>query len=124
MDIINNILMLVVFSIVVEAITEILTAGKIFFGLRNWLQKKSNFFGSMISCGYCLSVWVSMLVAVVYPFEITNIMIIDYILWVFILHRFSNIIHEGFSRWFNRHPFLFFITMNREEHGQEDSSED
>lgn len=96
--------------ICVEAVTEILTTAEIFSRPRNWLQKKSNFLGSLISCGYCFSVWTSAAVGWALPGEIFHIVAIDAIVKIFVLHRLSNAYHEGMSRWLGRYPWVLSIS--------------
>ena len=38
--------------------TTIIVYGSIFEGLRNWIQKRSKFFGELINCPLCTSTWV------------------------------------------------------------------
>jgi hypothetical protein len=111
----------------VEAVTEIIVSSTIFFRLRNWIAKKSDFLGSLINCGYCMSVWVSATVGWVLPGEIflhffpgiMAAMAIDCVLKVFILHRVSNVFHEGLSRWFNRLPWVFVVNKIDEDEESE-----
>lgn len=113
--------------IFVEAITEIIVSSTIFFRVRNWIAKKSNFLGELTNCGYCMSVWVSAPIGWALPGDIflhafpgsETAMIFDCILKVFILHRVSNVFHEGLSRWFNRLPWVFVVNKM----GDEDESE-
>ena len=86
--------------IAVEAITEILIDGVIFFKFREWIfNSKITFLTIIFSCGYCLSVWVSMGFVYFLP-SITGILIPDLIIKTFALHRLSNVYHELMKRWF------------------------
>ena len=95
--------------IAVEAVTEIIVQSNIFSRLRNALAKVSNFLGEWITCGYCLSIWISASVAWFLPGDVTHIVIIDYLIRIFVLHRISNVLHELLSRWFSRLPIVLMI---------------
>jgi hypothetical protein len=95
-----------------------LVDSKIFFGLRNYLllteptdsfPKFKNFLGKLFSCGYCMSVWVAIPFAFLISGTIVNILGVDQFCKWMILHRVSNVLHELFSRWFNRTPWFLAI---------------
>lgn len=89
--------------IAVEAITEILVAGKIFQSLRDFLISRNIFLlAGMFSCGYCMSVWVAASVGwiVPFPFGVVGIPI-----KILVVHRLSNFFHEFMSRWLGRKPW-------------------
>jgi len=46
-------------SLIVEAVTEIIVIRDIFKPIREYLKKRKSFLFSLISCGACTSVWVS-----------------------------------------------------------------
>jgi hypothetical protein len=46
--------------------TSILVWGSIFEGLRTWLKKHSNFFGTLIGCTLCTSTWVGFFMSFVF----------------------------------------------------------
>jgi len=98
--------------IYIEAITEIIVSSDmpLILWLRNWLYKVNpTFIGKLFKCGYCFSVWVAMPFAFVAPGNITEIQFIDIIVKWMVLHRLSNIMHEGFIRWLKRVPWVFVI---------------
>lgn len=100
--------------IFVEAITEIIISSEILFRFRNFITKLNrNILGKLVSCGYCMSVWVSILIAWSLPGCITSIWLLDVIIKIFILHRCSNVIHELFSRWFKRLPWYVIVAKNQ-----------
>lgn len=115
------------FAIVyVEAITEIFVEAEIFQWFRDVL-KRSKFFGALISCGYCFSVWAAAPIAWALPgtiFGEANILpswvvfFLDWICKIFILHRLSNIFHEALSRWFGRNPFVLVLSQVNNEEGK------
>jgi hypothetical protein len=103
-------------AIFVEAITEIIVSSDILFGFRNYIIKLNrNFFGKLVGCGYCMSMWASMPVAWLLPGSITSLWLFDVVIKTFILHRCSNVIHELFSRWFKRLPWYVIVGKNQIE---------
>ena len=55
-------------SVVTAAISTTITETRLFLPLRKWIRLKSDFFGDLISCGYCLGFWIAFgLVAVYQP---------------------------------------------------------
>jgi len=97
--------------IYVEAVTEIITSSGLFKKFREKIEEKNEFLGNLVSCGYCCSVWVSITVAWTIPGAII-FPLVDFVIKVFVLHRLSNILHEGFSRWFSRHPWMIVLQKN------------
>jgi hypothetical protein len=58
----------------------------IFQGLRSFMNRKSDFFGSLFSCPFCLSFWISGVICMVYkPNVIHQINILDEIITYFIV---------------------------------------
>jgi hypothetical protein len=49
---------LVLWSFVAYGMTTILVYGSIFENPRNWIKKKSKFFGELLGCMMCTSTWV------------------------------------------------------------------
>ena len=119
----------IVMFVAVEAITEIIVDGDIFFKIRNFLARINPWFlGELLKCGYCLSVWVAipfgLAIGVKYVMtytEYTNLLkllhlnneicnyyyiIVLCVAFVFFTHRISNVIHESFKRFFDRYPFV------------------
>lgn len=88
-----------------EALSELITKSEFFHPLRmkffNWGQKSKffNWLHRLFDCGYCFSVWVSMLVAILF---FNNINLIHYSIdWFFtalVLHRLSNLFHNIMDR--------------------------
>lgn len=44
--------------------TSILVWGSIFENFRNWIKKKSKFFGDLISCTLCTSTWIGFFLSI------------------------------------------------------------
>lgn len=106
---INTIIAWIIVILVVEAVTELVVQADIFIEVRGWISRHSNFFGRLVSCGYCASVWVSAGLAWILP-PIINMWFIDILLKTFAVHRISNILHEAFSRWLGRYPRTYVHT--------------
>ena len=100
--------------IAVESVTEIIVASNIMFGFRSLVNKISSFFGELVTCGYCLSVWISASIAFVMPGNIcANTLlgiIVDFIIKTMVLHRMSNAFHGLVYIIINRPPFVIVIT--------------
>lgn len=56
-------------SIAVASASTIIADATIFGRFRRWVKSWSDFFGKLVCCGWCLSIWVSF--AVVALYEIT-----------------------------------------------------
>lgn len=77
--------------ILTETLTEIVTSSALFEPLR--ARTAGNVFGTLISCGYCLSVWMGMFFAGVFNLhgQIKALPgIVEIAIWGFIIHRTSN----------------------------------
>lgn len=90
-------------ALLTESITEILVKSTIFRPIRDKLFSINNrWITELITCGYCFSFWVSLLVTTVFhlmnpiEFKILNFTVI-----VIITHRLSNIIHGSIDRYFD-----------------------
>lgn len=84
---------LIMCIIAAEAMTQLACKAEIFNRLREWLKSLSSFTNELLSCPYCVSVWVA---------GFTVILYIGYEwAWWFILllviHRISNVLHDLFS---------------------------
>ena len=89
----------VVFVIVTEAITELLTKSDFFKPLRKYLFKHNKnkvcwFIHEVLDCGYCTSVWVALFTSY---FLMVSLYVNDFLLWFILwilVHRGSNIAHN------------------------------
>jgi len=77
--------------IAAEAITEILIASELLDGPREWLAKKHALLRTFTECGWCISVWVAV---VVYAFMVYKL---DALLVIPVIHRMSNLLHDLFG---------------------------
>jgi len=107
-DMLSIILSILLISIVVEAITEIITTSSIFEPLRLYIKQNAYtippndkilgyilmWLDKLLSCGYCVSVWVSALTVSVSNINLlSDNLILGKILCIFLVHRISNWIH-------------------------------
>jgi hypothetical protein len=111
------ILIWLAFVIATEAITEIVVSSDmpLILWFRNLAAKHNpRFFGKLLGCGYCFSVWTALVLSWALPGHLVQHEILDIIIKTFVLHRLSNVLHEGFIRWFKRLPFeLVLSTFNQ-----------
>jgi len=113
----------------IEAVVEILVTSFLLEPIRAWLnrpRKKDELdpeqprkLGVLSRCGYCLSVSLGIGTAILFRIE-TGLLAgwglpawVEWVVWGFIVHRFSNIWHERLSRWFHRVPWM--ITLHKTE---------
>lgn len=102
MVILRAILLVIVLAVCVEAITELVVKSKIFLPLRNLFEERTNkvavFFGGLLSCGHCFSVWASAAAcsAVVLfnpDFFCGENKIVSTALLILLVHRLANYLH-------------------------------
>ena len=88
--------------ICIEAVTEIITDSSLFQPVKKFFFTKENrlcmFIHDLLDCGYCLSVWVSLII--ITYLSILNLWVVDIFncnllipIYVFSFHRLSNLIH-------------------------------
>ncbi len=99
-------ILLLTVVILVEATTQLVVKASIFHKLRNWIQNKSNFFGELVNCGYCFSVWASIFWNLVLlltgtSVQMFNNQLLNFIIFVIITHRLSNYLHGVSDRFFD-----------------------
>ena len=83
---------LVLCIIAAEALTQLACKAEIFDKLREWLKSLSAFTFSLLSCSYCVSVWVAAGVTVFYfTWEYSQFFVIG-----LVIHRISNFAHDLF----------------------------
>lgn len=86
-------------ALFVEGLTELICKSIIFLPAREKLSEANGFIAKMLRCGYCTSVWVSMLPALFISFctDISSFWvakILYFLLYLVIVHRLSNYIHN------------------------------
>lgn len=108
------VLILIIIAIATEAISEIITSSYLTDSLRrrwkeftypedqppkdNTIQYIKVFIDTLISCGYCVSVWVSAILSLSVIFtsdrlNLINIPFLDWVICTFVTHRVSNWVH-------------------------------
>ena len=94
---------LLLFSLAVEATVELLVKSQIFKPIRDSLSGDIpivKFFRSIFSCGYCMSVWASVLPAVWLTYNLGNFTFMGsfmparFLLFLLLIHRASNYLHD------------------------------
>jgi len=94
----------------VEAVCEIITTSELFFGFRDWVGNKyPGLPATLVTCGYCLSVWVALTVGFFLPGTISGEWLLDGAVKTFALHRMSNVVHVFIAKIIDREPFQFVI---------------
>jgi len=102
----NNLLLVFILVILTELTTELIIKSSILSPIRYYFMFKSKFFMDLLSCGYCFSVWSSLFWCLVFEFtnnfpNILNNLFLNFIVILFISHRFSNILHGLIDRHFD-----------------------
>jgi hypothetical protein len=83
----------------VEAITNLLTKSEIFLPVRKFFHDRSenkifSWFHSLLDCGYCTSVWIGWIIAILFLLDgLCNFFIIG-----IGLHRLANLFHHIIDR--------------------------
>lgn len=98
------ILYLIIAVVVVEASTELLVKSAIFKPLNKFLSSKGRFLEEMLSCGYCASVWISIIPA----YLLSNLQewisaLVAFPFMLLFLHRSSNYLHNINDKYFDKY---------------------
>lgn len=90
-------------AFITEAITYICVNSSIARPVRAFLVSFNyDWLTELVSCGYCSSFWVSVIVNSIYLVYISaKFSLIKFIVIVIIVHRLSNIIHGSIDRYFD-----------------------
>ena len=85
----------VLLALCTEAISELVVKSEIFKPLREMLSKIP-FLKTLLSCGYCFSVWAAILVICItgFNFKVSSVTPVNYLLTTLAIHRLANIIHN------------------------------
>lgn len=86
-----SLLVLILMPIAVEAATEIFTKSKLFEFIQVWAEVENSFLKKLVSCPYCVSVWVAFGFWAIYWLHAETVVIIAVIL---VTHRLSNLFHH------------------------------
>ena len=75
----RTMLELFLISMVTASISFTVTESKLFEIFREFVKRKSNFLGGLVSCGYCLGHWIAFSIVILYDFNVfNNGLFIDY----------------------------------------------
>ncbi len=97
------IFLFILLAISVEATTELLVKSIIFAKFRERLILKGGLLKELISCGYCSSVWVAMLPALLLSgLQDWFHPLVAFPVMVLCLHRSSNFIHNFNDKWLDK----------------------
>ena len=122
MSLASSVLAWIAVIVSIEAVAEIVAHGKVFDPLRERLEKLPGYVGwwssGLVSCAYCMSVWLSAIGALVVPGPILPAFgsspdihaLANYAATLFVLHRASNVWHKVVWRWTEMVPFVLFLT--------------
>jgi len=100
--------------VAVEAMTEIVVSSSLFFRFRNWVGRHSAFFGELLTCGYCFSVWSSAAIAWALPGDVFTGeygFIANIAVRTLVLHRVSNFLHGLIKRICDRPPQEHVVSL-------------
>lgn len=81
------ILTLVLTVIATEAVVTLLRGGSIFSKLQDWAEPEETILQKLFSCGYCLSVWVALVLWISTLFTVSVVAVLA-------VHRLSNAAHH------------------------------
>ncbi len=88
--------------VVVEALSELIVKSGILSKPREFVKQQSEFVKELISCGYCTSVWVSIIPAIYLVTQVNiNPLAAFLIIW-FSLHRLANYLHNINDKHFDK----------------------
>lgn len=79
-------------SFVTASISFTVTETTFFKPLREWMKKRSNFLGKLLSCGYCLGHWIAFALVAVYKPKLFEFWwLLDYFLTALVIAWFSGL---------------------------------
>lgn len=78
-------------SVASAAISYTVADALIFKPVREWISKKSNFFGHLVCCGYCTGFWVSFILEIIFRPNLFGIPVIGHVLTSFVIAWLSGL---------------------------------
>ncbi len=97
------ILLLFLGVVFVEASTELLVKSVFFAPIRKYVGGKNEFLNSLITCGYCTSVWVAIIPALcLASLQSFCPPVAAFFLFWLALHRMSNYLHNINDKYFDK----------------------
>lgn len=103
-DLAAQVVVVVTLSLAVAAISMTIAKGKIFLPLRQWVEDRNEWLGNLVSCPYCTSHWVAVVVVALYQPKLTSFTfgIVDLIVSVFAIVTlssfFAGLIYRAFTQ--------------------------
>ena len=77
-------------SLVTAAISFTITETKLFKPLREWMKKRVQLLGELLSCGYCFGHWVAFALVAIYKVKLfESWWLLDYFLTALVIAWFS-----------------------------------
>lgn len=73
-----------VLALMTAAISVTISKSRVFASAREWITARNTWFGELVSCSYCMSHWVAIVLVAIYrPVMISQWMFVDLIVSVF-----------------------------------------
>jgi hypothetical protein len=85
-------------AVATEAVVEIITKSELFQPLMVKFSMRQDFFSRLVTCPYCLSVWVAMFFTGLLYFHHLGYILAIGITLVFSIHRLANLFHLAQDR--------------------------
>lgn len=126
-ELIRSIFILICVAFVVERTTEIIVDSKLFAPLRNYLATKAvpdnlvkpwfiwTFLYNVISCGYCLSVWVAAFYTYFSRLDLCDDKYSNYLVNAILLHGLSNIFHVLYMKIYRGQVKYLHLTLKEDK---------
>jgi hypothetical protein len=99
------VLLLAASVVFVEGATELVCKSAIFYNIRNKLSTLHPFFKKLLGCGYCTSVWMSLIPAGFLAVKASTSLVylpVVFVLFVVVTHRLSNFLHNINDKHFDK----------------------
>lgn len=108
---------LFILVLLVEATTQLAVKASVFYKIRKFIESKSEFFGELVTCGYCFSVWASLFWNLVFLVTSNYIYLVEskllsFLIFVILTHRLSNYLHGVSDRFFDTSKDIRFNHIN------------
>ena len=111
------ILNVLLMALVTEAITQLVIKSEIFQPARGQISKLGYWPSELMKCGYCFSVWAAFLVVGLgsISYSLTGNSFVDFLFVFILVHRLSNIMHNGVDKWTDKYYSLAHINSEKSE---------
>lgn len=71
--VVDRLIVLVVLSFAISAISMTISKSKLFEGFREWIGEQSGWLGELFNCPYCTSHWVTLLFVILFKPEVVAV---------------------------------------------------